>query len=272
MRQVVGGVGALLVHAVSTAVDVGSARLDARGFGAFGGAVAAAQQDLQSHHVDALDALLAGLQRVNADVRRVADAYEQIDREVAAGFGGARDRLPGTAGSDTAAGHGTSPTSALVTPTGAGPGNAAGGLLAGLWGSGVGTAVAGHAREHAGAGEPFSVVNVVGYLRDGGVGHVAETPLPDGRFAGPTSFADWLDSDPANQTHVGVIHVYRGDVRDLADIPGGVREGDVVVIDPDVIGVATAGAAPGATVPLANHGPLDTDLGHRASVRVYRPL
>lgn len=244
MRQVVGGIGALLVHAVRTAVDVGSTTLDARGFGAFGAAVGAAQQDLQSNHVDALDGLLAGLQRVNRDVRRVADAYEQIDHEVATGFGGVRDGL----------------------------GGATGGLLAGLWGSGVGPAVAGYARDHAGAGEPASVDNVVGYLRDGGVGRVADAPLPSDRFAGPTSFADWLDSDPANQTHVGVIHVYRGDVRDLADIPGGVRAGDVVVIDPDVIGVATAAAAPGAAVPLANHGPLDTDLGHRTSVRVYRPL
>ena len=263
MRQVVGGVGALLVHAVRTAVDLGATTLDPAGFGAFGSVVAGAQQELQGRHVDALDALLRGLQRVNGDVRRVADAYEQADHDVATGFGGVTARGPVAPGTD-----GLPATAAQA----AGTGNATGGLLAGLWGSGVGTAVAGYARDHVGAGEPSSVVNVVGYLRDGGVGRVADTPLPTNAFDGPTSFADWLDSDPAHQTHVGVIHVYRGDVRDLADIPGGVRAGDVVVIDPDVIGVATAAAAPGTTAALANHGPLDPDLGHRASVRVYRPL
>lgn len=263
MRHVVGGVGALLVHAVRTAVDLGAAALDPQGFGAFGAPVAAAQQDLQGQHVDALDALLRGLQRMNGDVRRVADAYELLDREVAQGFR--------TTGFDAASTDGgTSP--APATAPGAATGNAAGGLLASLWGSGVGTAVADHARLHAGAGEPSSVVNVVGYLRDGGVGRVVADPLPTGEFEGPTSFADWLDSDPTHQTQIGVIHVYRGDVRDLADIPGGVREGDVVVIDPDVIGVATAAAPAGTTASLANAGPLDPGLGHRASVRVYRPL
>ena len=257
MRHVVGGVGALLVHAVRTAVDLGATALDAQGFGAFGAPVAAAQQDLQSHHVDALDALLHGLQRVNGDVRRVADAYELLDREVAREFDATRT---------------TGPAAAAAAPGGAATGNAAGGLLASLWGSGVGTAVADHARLDAGAGEPSSVVNVVGYLRDGGVGRVVTDPLPAGEFEGPTSFANWLDSDPAHQTQIGVIHVYRGDVRDLADIPGGVRAGDVVVIDPDVIGVATAPATAGTAASLANAGPLDPDLGHRASVRVYRPL
>lgn len=269
MRHVVGGVGALLVHAVRTAVDLGSLALDARSFGGFGAPVAAAQQQLQGGHADALDALLRGLQRTNGDVRRVADAYEQLDGEVAAAF-----RSTATPGSDPAApGRGTGTASSPDTPAaGTGSGSATGGLLAGLWGSGVGTAVAGHARGHVGAGEPASVANVVGYLRDGGVGRLDAEPLPTDAFHGPATFGDWLDRDPHHQTQVGVIHVYRGDVRDLSDIPGGVREGDVVVIDPDVIGVATAAAPAGTTATLANHGPLDPDLGHRASVRVYRPL
>ncbi|MHA3703198.1 WXG100 family type VII secretion target [Jatrophihabitans sp. YIM 134969] len=262
----VGGVGALLVHAVRTAVDLGATTLDPRGFGAFGSPVATAQQALQERHVDALEGLLDGLQRVNGDIRRVADAYEQLDGSVAAGF-----RATGSSGDDGV--HEGSVGTGVVAPApgDVAAGHPAGGLLAGLWGSGVGSAVADHARLHVGDGEPSSVVNVVGYLRDGGVGRVGSDPLPSGSFDGPTSFADWLDSDPHHQTQVGVIHVYRGDVRDLADIPGGVRAGDVVVVEPDVIGVATTSAAAGG-VQLVNHGPLDPDLGHRAAVRVYRPL
>lgn len=260
MRQVVGGVGALLVQAVRTAVDLQAAVLEPAAFGGIGAAVGGAVGPLRQGHDDALHAVLAGLQQLNGDVRRVADSYADLDAEVAAGFDAARavSRTTDTAGGTVHAAHTGTPVAG------------AGGVLAGLWGSGVGTTVAAVAGADAGPGEPRSVSTVVDYLRAAGVGRAGHEPLPGDAFSGgPAGFGDWLDADPAHQTHVGVIHVYRGDVRALADIPGGVRAGDVVVVDPDLVAVATAG---GPSPSLVNHGPVTADLGTRAPVRVYRPL
>ena len=68
-----------------------------------------------------------------------------------------------------------------------------------------------------------------------------------------------------------MINVYEGSVRTLADVPGGVRPGDVVVVD-NYAGTREIGAVVGPQDRLLNHGRVDIDFSRGAAVRVYRPI
>jgi hypothetical protein len=83
-----------------------------------------------------------------------------------------------------------------------------------------------------------------------------------------------LDASPDHQAQLGVIGVYSGAARGFGDVPGGVHNGDVVVIDPG------AGAGDPTTTlgviansgQLYNNGLVQPDFGDVATLRVYRPM
>jgi hypothetical protein len=86
-------------------------------------------------------------------------------------------------------------------------------------------------------------------------------------------FAAWLDEDAGHQVALGLIGVFRGAVRELAEVPGGVHDGDVVLIEPGpdartrrtTLGIAASGR-------LYNNGQLYLDFGSSAWLRLYRPI
>ncbi|WP_158888373.1 WXG100 family type VII secretion target [Amycolatopsis anabasis] len=240
MRAGVGNVGGIIMQGVSAVADLERMILAPSSFAAFGSAVAAANGALQSQQVTALRNLLSLLQQVNDLVKRSADAYQAADESVAEGYGGR--------------GEPATPASAI-------------------WGSPHAGALAGHAvNDSAGAGgEPGSVGNVLRYMADIGLGELAEHPVSGSRFRDVADFNDWLGGDADNQARVGVVAVYSGTARDLGDVPGGVHDGDVVVVEPfpsggePIIGVAANNGH------LYNHGLLDTGGHGLARVSVYRP-
>lgn len=155
-----------------------------------------------------------------------------------------------------------------VDPTGGRP----------LWSDSAAVQVARWAAADTGAigGQPGAVRTVLGYLAKAGLLR-ADPNVPTGIPAGiPThsakDFAYWLDSDPDNQARLGVIATYSGPARNFTDVPGGIRDGDLVVIDPGsavgnrstLLGVAGNGN-------LYNKGLLKPNFGGLANLRVYRP-
>lgn len=143
-----------------------------------------------------------------------------------------------------------------------------------LWSDSAAVQVARWAAADTGVigGRPGAVRTVLGYLAKAGLFR-DEPDIPAGV---PThsvrDFARWLDSDPDNQAALGVIATYSGPARDFADVPGGIRDGDLVVIDPGsatadrsiLLGVAGNGK-------LHNKGALKPNFGGLANLRVYRP-
>jgi hypothetical protein len=121
-----------------------------------------------------------------------------------------------------------------------------------------------------GAGTPHQVASVVGYLDAAGVAQ----PGVQAPTHSPVAFSNWLTDNPDHQTELGVLGVYSGSARGFADIPGGVKPGDLVVLDPgssaadqqSVIGVV------GGSGQLYNNGLLQPDFGGVANVQVYRPM
>jgi hypothetical protein len=201
---------------------------------------------MQNQQVTAMRSLLTLLQQVNNMVKSSVDAYDSADQAVATGYGG----QPGATG--------TTPTTST-----------------GLWSSPAGAQVAGQAVA-AGTGttstQPGSVSNVVGYLTAAGVGnHTGAAAVPT---SSPHDFVSWLDASPDNQAGLGVIGVYSGTARGFGDVPGGVHDGDMVVIDP---GTGTSGAGTvlgviGNSGRLYNNGLVQPDFGDVATLRVYRPM
>ncbi len=243
MRATVGNVGGILVQAINTMLDLESTLVEPASFSTLGGAVAGANTELQGQQIRALRSLLDLLRQNNDSVHDSANGYDDADRDVATSFGGA-----------------------------GGPGQPS---CSPLWHPSSAADLAGYAvHDSTGAqGEPHSVPNVLGYLTRAGLGELAQRPVPGNLFSGPTGFADWLDHSPDHQSQLGVIGVYSGQVRSLADVPG-IQSGDVVVADPSgpaggpgaLIGVA------GGDGQLYNHGPVTSDFPYGGEVRVYRPL
>lgn len=238
MRAAAGNVGGIIMQTVNIVLDLEALLLEPTSFASIGGAVASANTALRSQQIAALRSLLELLQEVNDLVKRAADDYDAADRAVAAGYGGRRVADAGTGG--------------------------------GLWSSPAAAALASLAvGDGAGkAGQPHSASTVVGYLMDVGLRQ------PDGP-AVPTDsaheFTSWLDASPDHQAGLGVIGVYAGAARGFGDVPGGVHNGDLVIIDPSGAADTTLGII-GNSNQLYNGGLLQPDFGQVATLRVYRPV
>lgn len=137
----------------------------------------------------------------------------------------------------------------------------------GLWSAAAGARVAARAVTARGTPQPDSVRNVVGYLNAAGLG-VGTTPPT----SSPQDFVSWLDACPRHQAGLGVIGVYSGTARDFGDVPDGVRDGDVVGIDPGASGTTTAIGVIGNACRFYNNGLVQPDFGDVATLRVYRPV
>jgi hypothetical protein len=117
--------------------------------------------------------------------------------------------------------------------------------------------------------QPDSVSNVVGYLTSAGVGTQGATGVPT---SSPHEFVAWLDASPDNQAGLGVIGVYSGAARGFGDVPGGVLDGDMVVVDPGASGAGTVLGVIGNSGQLYNNGLVQPEFGSVATLRVYRPM
>ncbi|HEX5405648.1 MAG TPA: WXG100 family type VII secretion target [Pseudonocardiaceae bacterium] len=243
VRSIVGNVGGIIMQTMNSVLQLESMIVAPTSFATIGSAVASANTQMQGQQVTAMRSLLTLLQQVNNLVKSSVDAYDSADQAVATGYGGGQ---PGT------------------TPT----------TTSGLWSSPAGAQVAGQAVS-AGTGtaaaQPNSVSNVVGYLTAAGVGNQGTAAVPT---SSPHDFVSWLDASPDNQAGLGVIGVYSGTARGFGDVPGGVHDGDMVVIDP---GTGTSGAGTvlgviGNSGQLYNNGLVQPDFGDVATLRVYRPM
>ncbi|GAA3521340.1 hypothetical protein GCM10022220_72810 [Actinocatenispora rupis] len=233
MRAAVGNVSGILVQAITTLLDLESLLVDPASFAQLGGAVATANTELQGEQIRALRSLLDLLRDTNDSVHRSANDYDEADRNLATSYGG-----------------GTSP----------------------LWHSTSAADLAGFAvTDSAGSpGTPHSVGTVLDYLARTGMGELAYRPVPADGFADAGGFADWLDADPEHQSRLGVIGVYSGESRGLADVPA-IQRGDVVVAGSLGDGQSLIGVA-GGDGQLYNHGPVGPDLPYGSRIRVYRPV
>ncbi len=240
VRSVVGNVGGIIMQTVNSVLELESMIVAPTSFATIGSAVASANTQLQGRQVTAMRSLLTLLQQVNDLVKRSVDDYDSADQAVATGYGGGQAT-------------GSTPTTS------------------GLWSSPAGAAVAGQAvaASTAAAPQPHSVDNVVGYLTNAGVGSAAGVPT-----SSPHDFASWLDASPDHQAGLGVIGVYSGAARGFGDVPGGVRGGDLAVIDPGA-GASDPGTMLGVignSGQLYNNGLVQPDFGAVATLRVYRPM
>jgi uncharacterized protein YukE len=241
IRSTVGNVGGIIMQAVNAVMELEAMVVAPTSFAAIGASVASANTAMQGQQVSTLKTMLSLLQQVNNLVKLSADGYEQADQAVSVSYGG-------------------NPSSTPV------PGS-------GLWsssssaGSQVAAAAAGSG---AGPGSPHAVGNVVGYLDTAGIAQSGAHVPTDS----PVDFSNWLAGNPDNQAQLGVLGVYSGSARGFGDIPGGLKAGDLVVIDPGgsaadqqaIIGVVANNSQ------LYNNGLLQPDFGGVANVQVYRPL
>ncbi|WP_026361053.1 hypothetical protein [Amycolatopsis nigrescens] len=232
LRVGAGNVGGIILHGVNAVADLERLALAPASLAGLGRAVAGANGTLQGGQVTALRSLLSLLQQVNDQVRRTADAAQAV------------------------AGQEGSPVS--TDP-------------ATIWGTPVAAELAAHAVADNvdGVGDPRSVHNILGYMRELGLG---AHPIDGARFSGVADFNDWLAGNADNQAQIGVIEVYSGPARALGEIPGGTLGGDVVVIEPypsfghdALIGIS------GGDGRLYNHGRVDSAIRGVATVSVYRP-
>ncbi|HEX4705992.1 MAG TPA: WXG100 family type VII secretion target, partial [Pseudonocardiaceae bacterium] len=242
-----GNVGGIITQAVSVVMDLEKMIVPPTSFATIGGAVASANTVMQGHQVTALQSLLKLLQDVTGLVKKVAAEYNAADQAVSQGYGG-QGLTPGT----TAA--------------------------SGLWSSTAGAQLANTAISASlgGPGQPQSVTNVVGYLNQVGLGQQGAATVPTGSTA---QFTSWLDASPNNQAQLGVIGVYSGVARGFGDVPGGVVNGDMVIIDPGSASGVVGASDPGMMLgiignsnQLYNNGLLQPNFGGLATLRVYRPM
>jgi uncharacterized protein YukE len=244
IRSTVGNVGGIIVQAVNTVLDLESTVVAPTSFATIGSAVASANTEMQGQQVAAMRSLLTLLQQVNAQVKQSADDYDSADAAVAAGYGGQ------TGGAGTA----------TQTRTG-------------LWSSPAGAQLASYAigDSTGNSGQPHSAGNVVGYLMGVGLGQQGGADAPTGSAG---EFTAWLDASPDHQADLGVIGVYSGVARSLGDVPGGVHNGDMVIIDPGsgASGTNTVLGIIGNSNQLYNNGLVQPDFGGVATLRVYRPM
>lgn len=142
-------------------------------------------------------------------------------------------------------------------------------IATGLWSSPTGAAVASKAVAACVgvSAQPGAVATVVGYLNAAGLGDGTNVPTSD-----PNAFVSWLDASPQHQAGLGVIGVYSGTARGFGDVPGGVRCGDVVAIDPGATGDVTQLGVIGDSGSLHNDGLVQPDFGDVARLRIYRPM
>jgi uncharacterized protein YukE len=244
VRSVVGNVGGIITQTMTTVLDLEKMIVAPTSFATIGSAVATANTQLQSQQVTAMRSLLSLLQKVNDLVKTSVDSYDSADQAVATGFGG------------------------QTTPAGTTPSTA-------LWSSPAANQVAAQAvaASTGTSAQPTSVSNVVGYLSAAGVGDptVEHTAVPT---SSPHDFVSWLDASPDHQAELGVIGVYSGAARGFGDVPGGVHNGDIVVIDPGsgASSSATTLGVIGNSGQLYNNGPVQPDFGDVATLRVYRPM
>lgn len=234
VRSVVGNVGGILVQTLNLVSELESLELAPTALAGIGSPVATANTEVQGQLIGTMRQLLGLLQTTNGNVNTSANSYEAADRAVAAGYGGS----PTAAAADT-------PTT--VTP---------------------GTTLAGQvmAAGAGGTGDPHAVAPVVDSL-SGLSGHPVGTP-----FASPAAFADWLDERSEHQQQLGVLGVYSGDVASLANVPGGLHAGDVVVAAPYGASPSSGLGVVGSDGRLYNDGVVSIDTPYGADVRVYRPM
>lgn len=244
IRSTVGNVGGIIMQAVNAVLDLESMIVAPTSFATIGSAVASANTEMQAQQVAAMRSLLTLLQQVNAQVKQSADDYDSADGAVAQGYGG---QTGGTG-------------AATTTQTG-------------LWSSPAAAQLASYAvgDSTGNSGQPHSASNMVGYLMGVGLGQQGGADAPTGSAG---EFTAWLDASPDNQANLGVIGVYSGVARSFGDVPGGVHNGDLVIIDPgsSVSDSNTVLGIIGNSNQLYNNGLVQPDFGGVATLRVYRPM
>ena len=245
MRAAAGNLGGIVMQAAGSVLELEKMIVAPPTFAGIGTSVASANTTMQAHQTTALQSLLTLLQDVNKLITVIADAYEMADKNAATGYGAT-----------------TTPASTATT-------------TASLWSNAAGAQLADAAlASTGGTPTPHNASTVIGYMSQSGLGQLGTQgtgSMPTGSVASLTS---WLDASPSNQVWAGVVGVYNGSARSLADVPGGVQPGDVVIVDP---GAGAADQQPtigvvGGGDQLFNNGAISPDFGGTASIQVFRPL
>ncbi|HEY4453540.1 MAG TPA: FecR/PupR family sigma factor regulator [Pseudonocardiaceae bacterium] len=239
VRSSVGNVGGLIMQAVNTVMELETMIVPPTSFATIGSAVASANTTMQAQQITALKNLLNLMTQVNNLVQRSVEGYDSADQAVAASYGG-------------------------NTPTTSGNGIFAGGAANTLATSAVAGSV-------GGPGTPHSVSTVLGYLNQAGLTSGGPTGAPTGS---PAAFANWLDASPDHQAALGVLGTYSGAARGFGDIPGGVQNGDMVVINPGASATdqSTMLGIVANNGQLYNNGLIQPNFGGLANLQVYRPM
>jgi hypothetical protein len=259
VHSAVGNVGGLLMQTVTLALDLERLFVPPTSYAQIGSEVATGGAALKGQQVVAVQSLLKVLQDINVLVGKAADSAQADDAAIAASLRGAEGSVPGS-------GQG-------------------GGLLSNLWSSPSAGQLAGQAMAasaHASAASTgHSVSTVLDYMRQVGMGDLSSHTVGVQHTGDPAAFANWLDTDPDNQTQVGVIGIYSGNSGTMSDVPGGVHPGDVVYASRWQIGGGssllpqnenTIGVV-GNDGQLYNNGQINTDNWYGVTdLRVYRPL
>lgn len=247
VRTVAGNLGGILMQAISVARDLERLVLAPTAYAQIGNPVATGSSALQDGQIAALRSMLQVLSDIGSEVSIVAAHARVDDSAIATALHHLHDGPSGSSlwGSATAA--------SLAT-----------------------TVMAGGSHPSTGS----SVATVLDQLGRNGMGQLAEHPVAHGQFSDPKALADWLDTDPDNQTRLGVIGVYAGNTGNLSDVPGGLHPGDLVYVDRwQLSGPAltpSAHAAVGIVGQdgrLYNGGSINTaDWAGVTDLRVYRPI
>lgn len=246
VRSIAGNIGGILMQAITLTRDLQRLTVPPTSYAEIGSAVATGGSALQDQQGQALHSLLEVVADITHEVSTVAATSRQLDSDIA----GRLDRLnPGSASSLW-----TSPTAGQLAST--------------AMADGV---------QHVGNGH--SVDGVLGYMGSIGMGELPTHPVDTASFHSPTALADWLDTDPDNQTRLGVIGVYAGNSGNLTDVPGGVHPGDLVYVarwqlngSDFTAGTDAAVGVVGNDGQLYNNGAISTDWHGVTDLRVYRPL
>ena len=234
VRSTVGNVGGIIMQAVSTVLELEALVIAPTSFANIGSAVASANTSMATQQVTALRNLLNLMQQVNNLVKRVVDDYDSADQAVANSYGG---------------------NSRPTTTT------------SGIWSGSAASQLATVAAS-GGTGQPQSVGNVLGYLNQAGLTQGSTSTVPT---SSPTAFGTWLEASPDNQAALGVISTYSGAARGFSDVPGGVRGGDLIIIDPGSHSIETIGIVAN-NGQLYNNGLVQPNFGEVAVLSVYRPM
>jgi hypothetical protein len=240
VRSSVGNVGGLIMQAVNTVMELETMIVPPTSFATIGSAVASANTAMQAQQVTALKNLLNLMTQVNNLVQRSVEGYDTADQAAAASYGGNATTTASTNGIWTG-GAANTLANAAVTGSAGGPGT------------------------------PHSVSTVLGYLNQSGLTTGGPTGAPTGS---PAAFANWLDASPDHQAALGVLGTYSGAARGFGDVPGGVHNGDLVVINPGATATdqSTALGIVANNGQLYNNGLIQPDFGGLANLQVYRPM